>query len=137
LRGGQICLPARLVHVAGPVEVFSRRHGLDGARAMARRNRGTQFDGDLADLFLAHAPATLDGLNDASDWSAVLDAEPQLSRRVDGAELDGVLEAMADLVDLKSPYSPATHAAWPTSPVPRLARPGCRSTTSRRSGAPH
>ena len=104
LRGDEICLPARLVHISGPVEVFSRRHGLDGARAMARRNRGTQFDGGLVDMFLAHAPATLDGLNDASDWNAVLDAEPQLSRRVDGAQLDGVLEAMADLVDLKSPY---------------------------------
>jgi HD-GYP domain-containing protein (c-di-GMP phosphodiesterase class II) len=104
LRGDQICLPARLVQIAGPVEVFGRRHGLEGARAMVRRNRGTQFDDDLVDLFLANAPDTLDGLDDASDWTAVLDAEPQLSRRVDGAELDGVLEAMADLVDLKSPY---------------------------------
>ena len=31
-------------------------------------------------------------------------AEPRLSRRVDGPELDAVLVAMADLVDLKSPY---------------------------------
>src|SRR5882757_8997536 len=62
LRGEEICLPARLVHIAGLVEVFSRRRGLDGARAMARRNRGTQFDGDLVNLFLADAPAALDGL---------------------------------------------------------------------------
>src|SRR5258707_11520701 len=39
-------------------------------RSMARRNRGTQFDAGLVDMF---APATLDGLDDASDWNAVLD----------------------------------------------------------------
>jgi DNA-binding CsgD family transcriptional regulator len=34
----------------------------------------------------------------------VLDAEPSLARRVEGSDLDDVLRAMADLVDLKSPY---------------------------------
>jgi HD-GYP domain-containing protein (c-di-GMP phosphodiesterase class II) len=38
------------------------------------------------------------------EWDAVLDAEPELSRRVGGSDLDEVLEAMADLVDLKSPF---------------------------------
>jgi HD-GYP domain-containing protein (c-di-GMP phosphodiesterase class II) len=38
------------------------------------------------------------------DWDAVLGAEPELSRQVSGAGLDQVLEAMADLVDMKSPY---------------------------------
>ncbi len=104
LRGAAISLPARLVQLAGPVEVFSRRHGIEAARAMARRNRGTQFDPAVADLFCARAPEVLEGIDAASGWDAVLDAEPQLSRRVAGSELDAVLEAMADLVDLKSPY---------------------------------
>jgi HD-GYP domain-containing protein (c-di-GMP phosphodiesterase class II)/DNA-binding CsgD family transcriptional regulator len=69
LRGAEITLPARLVQLAGPVEVFARRHGVDGA-----------------------------------EWDAILDAEPLLTRRVDGAALDAVLEAMADLADLKSPH---------------------------------
>jgi HD-GYP domain-containing protein (c-di-GMP phosphodiesterase class II) len=58
----------------------------------------------VVDLFCSHAPELLDGLDRASDWDAVLGAEPQLARRVVGAGLDQVLDAMADLVDLKSPY---------------------------------
>jgi HD-GYP domain-containing protein (c-di-GMP phosphodiesterase class II) len=104
LQGKEIGLPARLVHLAGPVEVVSRRHGTGAAVAVARRHRGTQFDPAVVDLFCAHAPQLLDGLDQASDWDAVLGTEPQLSRRADGAGLDQVLEAMADLVDMKSPY---------------------------------
>jgi HD-GYP domain-containing protein (c-di-GMP phosphodiesterase class II) len=104
LRGEEICLPARLVQLASPVEVFSRRRGVEAAVAMARKHRGTQYDPAVVDLFCAHAPGLLAGLDQASDWDTVLDSEPRLSRRVSGADLDVVLEAMADLVDLKSPY---------------------------------
>jgi HD-GYP domain-containing protein (c-di-GMP phosphodiesterase class II) len=104
LRGAQICLPARLVQLASPVEVFSRRRGVEAAVAIARRHRGSQFDPAVVDLFCDRAPELLAGLDQDAGWDAILDAEPELSRRVDGAGLDGVLEAMADLVDLKSPY---------------------------------
>jgi HD-GYP domain-containing protein (c-di-GMP phosphodiesterase class II) len=104
LRGRQICLPTRLVQLASPVEIFSRRKGTAAAVALARRHRGTQFDPAVVDLFCEHAAALLDGLDQASDWDAILGAEPTLSRSVAGPDLDDVLEAMADLVDLKSPY---------------------------------
>jgi len=104
LRGEQICLPARLVQLAGPVEVISRRRGVEAARAIVRKHRGTLFDPAVADLFRGHAGKLLDGLDEASSWDAVLDAEPRLARRVAGPDLDEVLLAMADLVDLKSPY---------------------------------
>jgi HD-GYP domain-containing protein (c-di-GMP phosphodiesterase class II) len=104
LRGEELCVAARLVQVAAPVEVFSRRPGVDAARAMVRRHRGTRFDPAIADLFCRHAPELLDGLDEASGWDAVIDAEPGLARRVAGSDLDDVLEAMADLVDMKSPY---------------------------------
>jgi HD-GYP domain-containing protein (c-di-GMP phosphodiesterase class II) len=104
LRADEICLPARLVQLASPIEVFSRRHGVEAARRIARRHRGTQFAPAVADLFCSRAPELLDGLDDASGWDAILDAEPGLARRVAGAELDDVLAAIADLVDLKSPY---------------------------------
>ena len=104
LHGQEICLPARLVALAAPVEVFARRRGIEAAVAVARRHAGTQFDPAVVDLFCAHAPELLDGLDQASDWDAVLGTEPQLSHRVAGPDLDQVLDAMADLVDLKSPY---------------------------------
>ena len=104
LRGEQICLPARLVQLASPVEVFSRRRGVEAAVAIARRHRGTQFDPDVVDLFCTHAPDVLEGLDQDASWDAILDAEPTLGDRVEGSDLDDVLEAIADLVDLKSPY---------------------------------
>ena len=104
LRGAEITLPARVVQLAGPVEVFHRRHGAEAARDAARRHRGADFDPAVVDLFCEHTSQILDGLDDASEWDAILAAEPCLTRRVDGAELDTVLEAMADLADLKSPH---------------------------------
>ena len=104
LRGDEISLPARLVQFAGPVEVFVRRRGLESALAMARRRGGAEFDPLLVDLFCRHAAEVLAGLDQAARWEVIMAAEPRLSRRVDGPELDAVLVAMADLVDLKSPY---------------------------------
>ncbi len=93
LRGEDICLPARLVQLASPVEVFSRRRGVGAAVEIARRHRGTQFDPAVVDLFCDRAPELLDGLDRASDWDTLLDAEPELSRRVAGSDLDEVLVA--------------------------------------------
>ena len=104
LAGDRIGLPARLVQLASPVEVFSRRHGTEAAAAMAHRNAGTQFDPWLVDLFCESAAEVLDGVDEAADWDAVVDVEPEPRRRVSGDALDVVLEAMADLADLKSPY---------------------------------
>ena len=61
------------------------------------------FDPDVVDLFCGHVAQLLDGLDQAAGWDAIIGAEPRLARRVAGPELDGVLEALADLVDLKSP----------------------------------
>src|SRR5215475_6517903 len=140
LRGAEICLPARIVQLAGPVEVFARRRGVGAAQAMVGRRRGTQFDAALVDLFVAHAPDTVDGLDEAADWDAVLDAEPQLSRTVEGAELDGVLEAMADLVDVKSPYL-AGHSRGVANLAAAAARASgmsaAEATMVRRAGLMH
>jgi HD-GYP domain-containing protein (c-di-GMP phosphodiesterase class II) len=134
LSGEQIGLPARLTHFAAPVEVFGR-HGADAARRVARRHRGTQFDPGLVDVFCDHATELLDGLEEAADWDVFLDAEPTLSRTVGGESLDRVLEAMADLVDMKSPYfaghsrgvanlvaAAATMAGWPPDDITVLRR---------------
>jgi HD-GYP domain-containing protein (c-di-GMP phosphodiesterase class II) len=103
LREDGICLPARLVPLSAGAEVFGRRQSVDAAVQMVRRNRGAEFDPMLADLFCANAAELLDGLDDAATWDRVLAAEPFPRRVVSGQDLDDVLEAMADAVDLKSP----------------------------------
>jgi HD-GYP domain-containing protein (c-di-GMP phosphodiesterase class II) len=140
LAGEQISLPARLVQLAAPIEVFARRHGAEAAKAIASRHRGTEFDPSIVDLFSSHAGQVLDGLDEASAWDAILDAEPGLSRQVGGTDLDEVLEGMADLVDLKSPFL-AGHSRGVANLVGAAARlaglPADDVSTLHRAGLVH
>ena len=105
LRGDQICFPARVVQFAGPAETFHRRHGLHAAVAMGHRGRGRRFAPEVVDTFGAHAAEILDDMSEAGSWAALLAAEPGLVRRdVQATGLDAVLVAIADMIDLKSPY---------------------------------
>ena len=81
---------------------------------------------------MEHADDVVAGLETEATWEAVLDAEPRLARRVSGAELDDVLEAMADLVDLKSPYL-AGHSRG----VANLAAEAARLGRAPGGGADH
>src|SRR6476646_88902 len=84
---------------------FAARRGLDAAREYARKRRGRTFDPALADLFITEAPELVAGIDAASScWEDVIGAEPSLTPFVGGDDLDAVLEAMADLVDMKSPW---------------------------------
>jgi HD-GYP domain-containing protein (c-di-GMP phosphodiesterase class II) len=104
LRGEAVSLPARIVQLADLTEVAYRRHGLDAAREYVRKRRGKQFDPTLAELFLGEADELVADIDAASScWEEVIGAEPSLERVVAGADLDAALEAMADLVDMKSP----------------------------------
>ena len=47
----------------------------------------------------------LSGLDEVGTWDAVIDAEPALAVLVEPEQLDGALRAVANFVDLKSPYS--------------------------------
>jgi HD-GYP domain-containing protein (c-di-GMP phosphodiesterase class II) len=104
IAGADIPLPTRLVGLSAPIEVVARRHGPDSAKKVARKHAGKLFDPALVDLLVDNINGVLDDLDVAATWDAVLAAEPRLERRVSGTELDEALEAMADLVDLKSPY---------------------------------
>jgi HD-GYP domain-containing protein (c-di-GMP phosphodiesterase class II) len=140
LRGEQICLAARMVQLSATVEVFARRRGLQAAKEMARKNRGTQYDPAIVDAFCHNAHDLLDGLDEAATWDGVLRVEPMPRRTVDGAELDAVLEAMADAVDMKSPQF-AGHSRGVANLAAEAARvsglPGSDVTTLRRAGLVH
>jgi HD-GYP domain-containing protein (c-di-GMP phosphodiesterase class II) len=105
LEGDQIRLPVRLVNFADVVEVHHREHGVDGAVAMARIRRGTQFDPGVVDLFCEHADAVLSVVDDAPDWDVVILPGSVLSAALPEADCTAALEAFADYADLKSPYT--------------------------------
>jgi HD-GYP domain-containing protein (c-di-GMP phosphodiesterase class II) len=104
LKGDEIRLTSRLVHLADVVAAFERLGGADAALRMARDRAGGQFDPDLVDLLGAHGGEVLAGLDRGSHWDEILDREPGLARRVGEDELDGVLAAIGGFADLKSPY---------------------------------
>ncbi|MFC1405564.1 MULTISPECIES: HD domain-containing phosphohydrolase [Streptacidiphilus] len=102
-RGEQILLTARLVNLADVVVAYHRSAGTQAAVAVARERRGTQFDPAVVDAFTACAEelmADLDG-----GWDQVQRAAPAPGTPLTEAELDAALLAVADFVDVKSPWT--------------------------------
>lgn len=104
-RGAACPLTARVTILVDVAEVYHRIGGVEAASAAVRDRAGTQFDPDLAALFCDDAPDLLDGLETIVAWDVVIDAEPALHRRIPAERIDPALEAVADFVDLKSPYT--------------------------------
>ena len=104
LKGNGIPLAARIAQVAEYVEVANRIGGVAAARRLARDWRGGQFDPVVADLLIAEGDALLSGIDTLTVWDAVISAEPSLAVVVLGERLDAALMAIANFVDLKSPY---------------------------------
>jgi len=105
LKGEEILITSRLVNLADVVEVFHQAHGVEAAMSVARARAGTQFDPELAELFAGVARELFEKLDAVSAWEAVLAAEAASGAVLSGVELDAALEAVADFVDVKSPYT--------------------------------
>lgn len=101
----EIALAARLVALADVVEVYHRIGGPGHAVAAARTRAGTQFDPKLVAALAQDAPRILDGLDTRTTWDAVIAAEPLLTRRLSDKEFEETLGAIADFIDLKSPFT--------------------------------
>jgi HD-GYP domain-containing protein (c-di-GMP phosphodiesterase class II) len=105
LEGGEIPVAARLAQIGEFVEVAHRIGGTGAAIALAEKRAGSQFDPTLASALCANAETILDGLGARPTWDAVIDAEPALGVLLPEVEFDRALLAIADFVDLKSPYT--------------------------------
>ncbi len=105
LGGQDIPIAARVAALAEYTEVAYRVGGVDGARELARRRAGVQFDPALAEFIEADAEDIFAGLDEISTWTAVIDAEPGLTVQLSDDEFDSALLAIANFVDLKSPYT--------------------------------
>jgi HD-GYP domain-containing protein (c-di-GMP phosphodiesterase class II)/DNA-binding CsgD family transcriptional regulator len=104
LEGERVPVASRVAQVAEFVEVANRMGGVEAAKKLARERRGEQFDPALADLLEAEADVLLSGLDTVGMWDAVIEAEPALAVVLSGERFDAALVAIANFVDLKSPY---------------------------------
>ena len=104
LEGENVPPAARVAQLAEFIEVAHRVGGVEEAKALARKQRGKQFDPRLCDIVVDEGELILSDLDQARTWDAVIEAEPSLAVTLSGEEIDAALEAVADFIDLKSPY---------------------------------
>jgi HD-GYP domain-containing protein (c-di-GMP phosphodiesterase class II)/DNA-binding CsgD family transcriptional regulator len=105
ITGSEILMTSQLVNLADVVEVFHRIGGIDSAIEVARERRGSQFAPELVDLFCEEARGIFERLGRSPNWDTVIAAEPFSGVWLTETGFDAALEAIADFVDLKSPYT--------------------------------
>lgn len=120
-RGEDIPVEMHIVHVADVAEVHLRTGGLSHAVEVLRSRRGTQFSPAVVEVFEGDASAIVDGLLETDVWTAALALAPDRDRTLDDSEIDELLGAMAEFVDLKCPFT-LGHSRGVADLVARAAR---------------
>lgn len=105
LQGAQIDVAVRVITLAQDVVTFYRLGKQDAVLPMVRARARRYFDPAMAEAFLQHADALLDGLNMESLWQAALDVEPGKHALLADAQFEQACYAIADFADLKSPFT--------------------------------
>jgi HD-GYP domain-containing protein (c-di-GMP phosphodiesterase class II) len=105
LKGDEVPMASRLAQLAEFVEVAHRIGGVAAAVALAQHRAGSQFDPGLSKVLCTDAESILGELDSTSTWEAVIGAEPALGVLLVADQVDDALVAVADFVDLKSPYT--------------------------------
>jgi HD-GYP domain-containing protein (c-di-GMP phosphodiesterase class II)/DNA-binding CsgD family transcriptional regulator len=105
LKGEAVAPAVRVVTLAQDVIVLADAHGIDGAIAIVRKRRGRIYDPRFVDYLVPRATELIEGLAQQSSWDAVLalDRDPRALLSQD--ELDAACLAMADFIDIKSPFT--------------------------------
>ena len=123
---------ARLVHLVHVAQVYHQVGGVAVADAVVRQRSGSEFDPELARLWLQTSHDLLPALSEDSVWDQALSAEPEPHRRVSAQHLDEVSAGLADFVDLASPYT-----AGHSTRVARLAEAAAMQRRPRRRRGRH
>jgi HD-GYP domain-containing protein (c-di-GMP phosphodiesterase class II) len=105
VEGEEVPLASRLAQLAEFVEVAHRVGGVQAAKALAEKRSGDQFDPALAELVISDGEMILADLDSVATWDAVIEAEPALAVMLAAERFDAALLAIANFVDLKSPYT--------------------------------
>jgi HD-GYP domain-containing protein (c-di-GMP phosphodiesterase class II) len=104
-RGEDIPVEIHIVHVADVVEVHLRTRGVERAAQLLHARGGTQFSPAVVAAFEQDPAAIVDGLLEIDVWTAALAQAPDRDDVLDEGEINELLGAMADFVDLKCPLT--------------------------------
>ncbi|MGH6725863.1 MAG: HD domain-containing phosphohydrolase [Pseudolabrys sp.] len=105
LSGNAVKLPVRLVTLAQDAIALTEAHGLETMKTMIAKRSGGGYEPELADLFLAHAEELLAGLDGPVDRETILALEPVPHSMLDAAGCDEAYLAIADMVDMRMPFT--------------------------------
>ncbi|MGH7877310.1 MAG: HD domain-containing phosphohydrolase [Candidatus Dormibacteraceae bacterium] len=95
----------RLVHLVHVALTYLQVGGIAAADATVRERSGGELDPEFARLWLENSADLLPRLGAESVWDEALAEEPEPQTWVSAGHLDEVCLALADFVDLKSPYT--------------------------------
>jgi HD-GYP domain-containing protein (c-di-GMP phosphodiesterase class II) len=135
----QLPVSVSVMQIADFAEVHHRLRGVDGAIEMAKDRTGKMFSPTVARTFIAAAPEILDGIDEAT-WDRVIEAEPMRRGPLTDDEFDTVLEVIADIADLKSPWFSGHSrgvADLAAAAVRAAGMPEREVVTTRRAGLVH
>lgn len=135
-----IPIASRLSQLAEFAEVAFRVGGVDAVTDLAKRRSGKQFDPELADAICTDVDTIFAGLQAVGTWDAVIEAEPTLAVVLSGEQFDTALCAVADFIDLKSPYTlghARAVAELAAAAGEKLALPDADVRALRRAGLVH
>ena len=104
VKGDAIPIEMRIVQLADVAEVHWREDGSQAAVDMVRRRSGSQFDPDLVSVFDRYAGEILAEPLGEDAWRGRSRSHPSRTARSPRPELDDLLIALGDFVDLKSGF---------------------------------
>jgi HD-GYP domain-containing protein (c-di-GMP phosphodiesterase class II) len=104
VRGDEIPLPMRLLHVGRDISLFLTAGGTDEARAVVERRSGAAYDPRLADVALHNLDQLVAELDETRMWEQALEIEPFPKIWIAGERVDAAFRAIAALTGLKSPW---------------------------------
>lgn len=107
LRGEAAPLLARILGVAQHLDVFAQEQGQQRAIATLQERSKTWFDPMLVRIaeLLDRDGLLWTGIGSGQERALVMDMEPGAARLVGSRQVDRILEAFADVVDAKSPFT--------------------------------
>jgi HD-GYP domain-containing protein (c-di-GMP phosphodiesterase class II) len=105
LKGEAIAPAVRIVTLVQDYIALSDAHGSGVALATVARRRRKAYDPAVADCFARNADALLSRLAESAWVDRVLALEPEPQQVLDEAAFDDACLAMADFIDVKSPFT--------------------------------
>lgn len=104
-KGEAIAPAAGLVNACRDALLFYQLEGPGSAMATLKKRRGGAYDPRFVNAFLDVGESIFSVLGEDSPLERVLESEPGSRTLLSALHLDSACEAMADFVDLKSPYT--------------------------------